>query len=199
MKRLPSVVSTLLLALSGFTAGAQGRPLYKNSAASIDARVNDLLKRMTLEEKVAQMEAIAPGPGRGLDSLLGGGDATQYGPRGKRLSFGAMTGAPRGAPKQRAEAINRIQKYFIEETRLGIPIIVTDEALHGVVGQGFTNYPSAIAFSSTFDVDLVHEAFTQIALEAALTGTNLVLAPVLDLARDRDGAEWKRRMAKIPI
>ena len=52
------------------------------------------------------------------------------------------------------------------------------------MGQGFTNYPSAVAFSSTFDVDLVHQAFTQIGLEAALTGTNLVLAPVLDLAQD---------------
>jgi beta-xylosidase len=139
---------------------------------------------MTLEEKVAQMEAVAPGPGRGLDSLLGGGDTAQYGPRGRRLSFGAITGAPRGTPRVRAEQINRLQRYFAEETRLGIPIIVTDEALHGVVGQGFTNYPSALAFSSTFDVDLVRQAFTQIGLEAALTGTNLVLAPVLDVAQD---------------
>ena len=165
-------------------AAGQARPLYKNPSAQIDARVTDLLRRMTLEEKVAQMEAIAPGPGRGLDSLLGGGDTAQYGTPGKRLSFGAITGAPRAMPKLRAEQINRLQKYFAEQTRLGIPIIVTDEALHGVVGQGFTNYPSAVAFSSTFDVDLVHEAFTQIALEAALTGTNLVLAPVLDLAQD---------------
>ncbi len=175
-------LAALLTALAISAARGQSRPVYKSPTASIDARVNDLLKRMTLEEKVAQMEAIAPG--RGLDSLLGGGDTAQYGPRGKRLSFGAITGAPRGTPRQRAEAINRIQKYFVDETRLGIPIIVTDEALHGVVGQGFTNYPGPLAFSSTFDVDLVHEAFTQIGLEAALTGTNLVLAPVLDLAQD---------------
>ena len=172
------------LALAGpfLTIGAQSRPLYRNPSAAIDARVADLLRRMTLQEKVAQMEAIAPG--RSLDSLLGGGDSAQYGARGKRLSFGAMTGAPRGAPRVRAEQVNRIQKYFAEETRLGIPIIVTDEALHGVVGQGFTNYPSAIALSSTFDVDLVHQAFMQIGLEAALGGSNLVLAPVLDLAQD---------------
>lgn len=184
MRRLRVFAFGFLAATPLATAGSQARPVYKNPAASIDARVNDLLARMTLEEKVAQMEAIAPGPGRGLDSLLGGGDAAQYGPRGRRLSFGAITGAPRGTPRQRADAINRIQKYFVEETRLGIPIIVTDEALHGVVGQGFTNYPSAMAFSSTFDVELVHEAFSQIGLEAALTGTNLVLAPVLDLAQD---------------
>jgi len=115
------------------TASAQTRPIYKSAAQPIDIRVNDLLRRMTLEEKVAQMEAIAPGPGRGIDSLLQGGDTAQYGAKGKRLSFGAITGAPRGTPRQRAEAINRLQKYFIEETRLGIPIIVTDEALHGVV------------------------------------------------------------------
>ena len=166
------------------TAPAQTRPVYRNPAQPIDARVNDLLRRMTLEEKVAQMEAIAPGPGRGMDSLFQGGDTAQYGAKGKRLSFGAITGAPRGTPRQRAEAINRLQKYFVDETRLGIPIIVTDEALHGVVGQGFTSYPSALVFSSTWDVNLVNEAFTQIGLEAALTGTNLVLAPVLDLAQD---------------
>ena len=177
-------VTARLLALAALPvlAGAQARPLYKNPSAPIDARVTDLLRRMTLEEKVAQMEAIAPG--RGLDSLLAGGDTARYGPPGRRLSFGAITGAPRGAPAMRAEQINRIQRYFAEETRLGIPIIVTDEALHGVVGQGFTNYPSALALSSTWNVDLVHQAFTEIGQEAALTGTNLVLAPVLDLAQD---------------
>jgi beta-glucosidase len=128
------------------------------------------------------MEAIAPG--RNLDSMLAGADTAIYGRSTARLSFGAITGAARGTPRQRAEAINRIQKYFVEKTRLGIPIIVTDEALHGVVGQGTTNYPSALALSSTFDVDLVHKAFSEIGLEAALSGTNLVLAPVLDLAQD---------------
>lgn len=182
--RLNWASELLLVAVLAASAGAQSRPAYKNASQPIDARVSDLLRRMTLEEKVAQMEAIAAGAGRGLDSLLGGGDTAVYGAKGKRLSFGAMTGPPRGTPRQRAEAINRIQRYFIEATRLGIPIIVTDEALHGVVGQGFTNYPSALALSSTFDTALVHTAFTQIGLEAALSGTNLVLAPVLDLAQD---------------
>jgi hypothetical protein len=58
---------------------AQTRPLYRNPSAAIDARVADLLKRMTIEEKVAQMEAIAPRSGNGLDSLLQGGDAALYG------------------------------------------------------------------------------------------------------------------------
>jgi beta-glucosidase len=176
------VMLGIALVVSTTRVSAQPVPIYKKESAPLDARVEDLLKRMSLEEKVAQMEAIAPG--RALDSLLNGGDTVQYGASGHRLSFGAMTGAPRGAPRQRAEAINRIQKYFAEQTRLGIPIIITDEALHGVVGQGFTNYPGALAFSSTWDVALVNEAFTQVALEAALTGTNLVLAPVLDLAQD---------------
>lgn len=175
------ILVAIALIATATPAFAQQKPLYKTPSASLDARVSDLLKRMTLEEKVAQMEAIA---GRGLDSLLSGGDSAQYGARGKRLSFGALTGPPRGTPRQRADAINKIQKYFVEQTRLGIPIIITDEALHGVVGQGFTNYPSAVAFSSTWDVALVHEAFAQIGLEAARTGTNLVLAPVLDLAQD---------------
>jgi beta-glucosidase len=164
-------------------------PRYKDRAQPIDARVDDLLRRMTLEEKVAQMEGISPG--RGLDSLLAGDDTATYGRPGARLSFGAITGigggapgATRPGPRARAELANRIQRYFVERTRLGIPIIIVDEALHGLVAQGATNYPTAIALSSTWDTTLVHQVFGEIGLEAGLSGTDLVLAPVLDLAQD---------------
>lgn len=167
-------------------AGAQQKaPLYKDAKQPIDKRVEDLLKRMTLEEKVAQMEAIAPG--RLLDSIYAGGDTITYGKRGARLGFGAITGlggGRGGGPRAKAEAANRVQKYFVEQTRLGIPIIVTDEALHGLVAQGTTNYPGPLVLSSTWDPTLVNHVFSQIGLEAGVSGTNLVLAPVLDLAQD---------------
>ncbi len=173
-----------IFGLLSATAAAQ-QPPYKDSAQPIAARVDDLMSRMTLEEKVAQMEAISPG--RALDSLFAGGDTASYGLPGTRLSFGAVTGigfAARGGPRGHAELANRIQRYFIEETRLGIPVIITEEALHGLMAQGSTNYPTPLALSSTFDVDLVHEVFTQVGLEAGSQGTDLVLAPVLDLAHD---------------
>ncbi|HET8655676.1 MAG TPA: glycoside hydrolase family 3 N-terminal domain-containing protein [Longimicrobiaceae bacterium] len=166
-------------------AVAQAVPLYRDARAPVDARVSDLLARMTLEEKVAQLEAISLG--RDLDSLEAGGRPDRYGPPGARLGFGAVTGlgfAGRGGPAARAEVANRVQRYFVEETRLGIPVLITDEALHGVVAQGATNYPTPLALASTFDTALVHRVFGEIGLEAALVGSNLVLSPVLDLAQD---------------
>jgi beta-glucosidase len=140
---------------------------------------------MSLEEKVAQMEAISLG--RDLDSLEAGARPERYGAPGARLSFGAVTGlgfGARGGPRARAEFANRVQRYFIEKTRHGIPVLITDEALHGVATQGATNYPTPLALSSTFDTALVHQVFSQVGLEAALLGSNLVLSPVLDLAQD---------------
>ncbi len=161
------------------------QPPYRDSTLPLDARVEDLLRRMSLEEKVAQMEAVALG--RDLDSLLGGGDTAAYGPPGARLGFGALTGigfAARGGPRAHAELANRIQRYFVEQGRLGIPVLVTEEALHGLMAQGATNYPTPLALSSTWDPALVHQVFTEVGLEAGSQGTDLVLAPVLDLAQD---------------
>jgi beta-glucosidase len=181
------VVLRALLAISvvGAAPLAAQAPLYQDSSRAIDARVEDLLGRMTLEEKVAQLEAIALG--NSFDSLTSGGDTTRFGPPDARLSFGAVTGlgfAARGGPRAHAEVANRLQRYFVERTRLGIPILVTEEALHGLAGQGATNYPTPLALSSTFDVDLVHRVFTEVGLEAGTAGTGLVLAPVLDVAQD---------------
>ncbi len=177
-------------ALPPCAAAQQQTPLYKDPTQPIEARVEDLLQRMTLEEKVAQMEAISAGPG--LDSLLAGGSTDLYGPADARLGFGAQTSLGffvRGGPREHAEMVNRIQRYFIEQTRLGIPVIITEEALHGHVVRGATNYPTPLALASTFDVELVHQAFTEIGLEVGSQGTNLVLAPVLDLAQDQ---RWGR-------
>jgi len=172
-------------ALQAAPPAAAQQPLYKDPNQSVDARVEDLLGRMTLEEKVAQMEAVTAWGG--LDSLLNFGDTARYGPRNARLSFGAINGVgflPGGGPRQKAELANRIQRYFTEETRLGVPIIITDEALHGHVASGATNYPTPPALASTFDVDLIHQMFTEVGTEVGVQGTDLVLAPVLDLAQD---------------
>jgi beta-glucosidase len=157
---------------------------YQDPSAPIEARVSDLLARMTLEEKVAQMEALSLG-GR-LDSLEAGAQPELYGPPDGRLSFGAITGvrAGEGGPRARAELANRIQRYFVERSRLGIPVLIVDEALHGVVTRGATNYPTPLALASTFDPALVHDTFGEIGREAVALGTNLVLSPVLDLAQD---------------
>ena len=184
------VTGLLAVALTACTpppAGVppQAPPDYRDASLPIAVRVADLLARMTLEEKVAQMECLLPG--RDLDTLLAGGDTASYGPAGARLGFGALTGigfAARGGPRAHAELANRIQRYFVERTRLGIPVLVTEEALHGLAAAGATNYPTPLALSSTWDVALVHQVFTEVGLEAGSQGTDLVLAPVLDLAQD---------------
>jgi beta-glucosidase len=172
--------------LAPHAAAQQQAPLYKDATQPVDARVEDLLQRMTLEEKVAQMEALFS-VATNLDSLFGGGDAARYGSPNARLSFGAVTGfgfLPGGGPRQKAELANQLQLYFMEQSRLGIPVIITDEALHGHWAEGATNYPTPLALASTFDVDLVHQMFSEVGLEVGSQGTDLVLAPVLDLARD---------------
>ena len=188
--RLPLASALLAAALAACVparpAGAPpAQPPYRDSTLPLEARVEDLLRRMTLEEKVAQMEAVTGW--RGLDSLLGGGDTASYGPAGARLGFGALTGidvAAQGGPRAHAELANRIQRYFGEQGRLGIPVLIVEEALHGVTAPGATNYPTPLALSSTWDVSLVHQVFTEIGAEAGTQGTDLVLAPVLDLAQD---------------
>lgn len=167
-------------------AGQEQRPLYQDSTQPVSVRVEDLLARMTLEEKVAQMEALSA-TATDTVALFGGGDTARYGPADARRSFGAVTGLgarPGGGPRQQAERANRLQRYFVEQTRLGIPVIIIDEALHGHWATGATNYPTPLALASTFDVDLVHQMFSEVGLEVGSRGTDLVLTPVLDLAQD---------------
>jgi beta-glucosidase len=180
------------------TASAQTRPIYKNAAQPIDVRVNDLLRRMTLEERSRRWKRSRLV--RDANRLAApGGDTAQYGAKGKRLSFGAITGAPRGTPRQRAEAINRLQKYFVEETRLGIPIIVTDEALARRRRPRIHELPVGARVLEHVGREPRQRSIHANRLEAALTGTNLVLAPVLDLAQDPRGGASRRPTAKIRI
>lgn len=88
------------------------------------------------------------------------------------------------SPQKRALCMNSIQKYLLEKSRLGIPVISFGEALHGLMVPGATSFPQAIALGSTWDTTLVEQVFAVAALEARSRGTQQVLAPVLDLARD---------------
>jgi beta-glucosidase len=146
--------------------------------------VHDLLGRMTLEEKFWQSFMI---PGS-LD------DTTQDYSRGV---FGLQIGvAPNGrtvdpadAARAHAERINAIQRYFVERTRLGIPIIPFEEAVHGLGREGSTMFPAAIALAATFDTALVGRVAAAIADEARSRGIRDVLSPVVNVAND---VRWGR-------
>ena len=163
---------------------AAAPPAYRDAKLSVAARVADLLGRMTPAEKVAQLEAVNWAHTYVYDRRtlrFSRAQARKLMPNG----IGAVT-----RPGARADAAgatelaNAIQKFLVEETRLGIPAILHEESLHGLVGPGATSFPQAIALAATFDPGLVEEIFTVAARQARARGVTHVLAPVVDVARD---------------
>jgi len=166
-------------------------PSYKNPALPVDERVKDLLKRMTPEEKFWQLFMI-PGDLDGVDStqykngIFGFqvSAASQNDAGGQMLNYSTTENALVLSRK-----INAIQKYFVEHTRLGIPIIAFDEALHGLVRGGATVFPQSIALAATWDTLLMHQVATAIATETKIRGIRQILSPVINIASD---VRWGR-------
>src|SRR5579864_7240622 len=153
-------------------------PVYKNPSAPAARRVADLLARMTLEEKAAQMVCIWQeksiklqdangnfdfkkarkhfGHGRGIGQIARPSDA---GSKPTDAGIGKK-------PRETAELTNAIQKFFIENSRLGIPVMFHEECLHGHAAIGATSFPQPIALGATFYPRLVEELFTMTAREA---------------------------------
>lgn len=165
-------------------AGAFAQPFpYKNASLPVEQRVADLLSRMTLEEKVAQTHALWKlkskiVDARGRFSPTAAAPVLVHG-------MGQITRSGEGhGPREMAEFTNAIQKYILENTRLGIPVMFHEESLHGHVAPKGTHFPQAIALASTFDPRLVEDVFSAVAREVRARGGQQVLAPVFDLARD---------------
>ncbi|HEX8064222.1 MAG TPA: glycoside hydrolase family 3 N-terminal domain-containing protein [Allosphingosinicella sp.] len=176
------------------------RPLYKDPAQPVERRIEDLLARMTLEEKAAQLVTVwehkdkvqtpegAFSPEKASKAFPNGlGQIAR--PSDKRgvtvsnAAAGATAGANREA-RDTAEYVNAAQRWAVERTRLGIPLLLHEEALHGYVARGATSFPQSIGLASTWDPALVERVFTVAAREMRARGANLALAPVVDVARD---------------
>jgi beta-glucosidase len=175
------------------TASAVG-PLYKNAAASADARVEDLLKRMTLDEKIVQISAVWDDKTKIFDAK-GEFDASKMAtvyPNGighfARPSDAKGPASPRAVPGRDVRAtvrlVNALQRYQLEKTRLGIPTIFHEEGLHGYAALGATSFPQAMALASSWDLDLVREVNAVTGREIRARGVSLALTPVVDVARD---------------
>jgi beta-glucosidase len=171
-------------------AAAQEAPVFRNPTLPVEQRVSDLLPRMTLEEKVAQLLGTWQNPDSRQDQ-----SQMFVGEKGVFLSDRAAVLLKEGlgemsrpsehrGPQEMAEFTNTIQKWMKENTRLGIPILFHEECLHGHAAAKGTSYPQAIALASTWDPGLVHDVFSATAAEVRARGAQQCLTPVLDLARD---------------
>ena len=160
-------------------AAPQSTPPYKRANLPIEQRVSDLLSRMTLEEKFWQLFMI-PGD---LDN-----PANDYSNGAFGLQIG-LTGGGSSPAREHAARINAIQRYFVEKTRLGIPIIPFEEAVHGLTREGATMFPAAVGLAATWNVDLMAQISTAIAAETRSRGIRQVLSPVVNIA---DDVRWGR-------
>ncbi|WP_116131933.1 glycoside hydrolase family 3 N-terminal domain-containing protein [Tropicimonas sp. IMCC34043] len=171
--------------------------LYKDPAQPVSARVEDLLGRMTLAEKIGQMHAlwlILEADGRHQirsDQFTGAAD-----PETLREVLAAGLGQitrPLGTRSidaaEGVRALNHLQKFMVEQTRLGIPVMSHEECLSGMMAAGATLFPSALAFGATWNPELIERVGEAIGAEARSVGCHQGLAPVLDVARD---ARWGR-------
>lgn len=149
---------------------------YRDARLSVERRVRDLLGRMSLEDKFWQLFMF---PGDLSDS------ANDY----SHGVFGLQIPADGLTARAHAARINAIQRYFVERTRLGIPIIPFDEAVHGLARADATVFPQAIALAATWDTALVGRVATAIGRETRSRGVRQVLSPVLNVASD---VRWGR-------
>jgi len=187
-----AVLLALLLISFGFCLRAAARrhsvpdilPTYKQENAPLERRLDDLMRRMTIKEKVRQLDMYS-----GADALMSQhSDSTHAAPDAVFLPEKAHSlwgdlgvGAVHDL-NPRPEQSNSIQKWVISHNRLGIPVLFIEEGLHGF--DTGTVFPSPVGLASTWDQKLLQQTGGTIAAEARATGVDMILAPVLNLARD---------------
>jgi beta-glucosidase len=178
-----------------------GNTSYKNPQLTINKRIKDLLGRMTLEEKTAQMMCIWQGKAKALVDENGNFDQSKALETFNNGCAIGQIGRPSDAAadppsssngrnaRQMAELTNAIQKFFIEHTRLGIPVFFHEECLHGHAAKDATSFPQPIALGATFNRALIERLYMMAAEETRIRGAHQALTPVVDVARD---ARWGR-------
>jgi beta-glucosidase len=193
-------------AATGPTGGNQGSTsaesetlTYRDAGAPVGHRVSDLMGRMTLEEKVAQMISLWSTKADVMDDLVfspekagaayahGIGQVARPSDRHGGHGIPDVTGGTAARWRSQAETvefINAVQRWATKETRLGIPVLFHEESLHGYMATEATQFPQAIGLAGTFDPDLMREVQSVVAREVRARGVPFVLSPVVDIARD---------------
>ncbi|RFM28501.1 glycoside hydrolase family 3 N-terminal domain-containing protein [Deminuibacter soli] len=154
---------------------------YRNAALPVNERVADLLKRMTVTEKIKQLDMYW---GKEVANMQGH-EAASWSPEKTKEMIGTEgIGSVHDLYPLTAGVSNDIQRYAMEHTRLGIPVLFIEEGLHGYSGLGSTEFPVPLQLSAMWDTALVYKAGRTIATETRAHGVDMILGPVLDLARD---------------
>ena len=182
---------------------------YEDPGASLDARVENLLSQMTVEEKTCQMVTLygfkrvltddLPTPawktklwkdGMGaIDEHLNGFQQWGLPPSDNPFVWPASL---------HAWALNEVQRFFIEETRLGVPVDFTNEGIRGVESFKATNFPTQLGIGHTWNRELVHRIGTITGREARLLGYTNIYAPVLDVGRDQRWGRYEEVYGESP-
>ncbi|HYV36610.1 MAG TPA: glycoside hydrolase family 3 N-terminal domain-containing protein [Gemmataceae bacterium] len=175
----------------------QAKADYWNPKLPVAQRVEDLLARMTLEEKVAQMLCMWNAK-RQITDAKGRFDPAKA-PKWFKVGIGRIERPSDGhGARAEAEYTNAIQRWVKDNTRLGIPVIFHEEALHGLQGAEATSFPQAIGLASTWNPELVERVFTVVAKEVRSRGAQQVLAPVVDVARDPRWGRFEETFGEDP-
>ena len=210
IKRLYILVIVQMVCTLGFTQSSPSLPAYKDRCLSIDIRLSDLLSRMTLEEKVGQL--LCP-LGWEMYEIHG----NEVCPSGKfkqlikERNVGMLWATYRADPwtkktlanglnpEMAAKAGNALQKYVMENTRLGIPMFLAEEAPHGHMAIGATVFPTGIGMAATWSPELVKEVGQVIAKEIRSQGGHISYGPVLDLTRDPRWSRVEETFGEDPV
>lgn len=156
--------------------------LYARADAPVKKRVQDLLSRMNLREKIAQLTGFwVPAPAKLIES----GELFSSKFFRSRFPDGVGSIGPSNIPLEHdVRYRNAVQKFLREGTRLGIPAIVHDEGAHGLMKPGSTSFPSPLGLACSWNPELVNEIFHVVAKEMRARGAQHALTPVIDVARD---------------
>jgi beta-glucosidase len=196
----------LILCMIPLVAFSQ-RPAYKNENLAPEVRAKDLISRMTLAEKVAQLQCMWKDKLKIFtDGKFDEEKAAKVLKNGigtlARLNEDQSPGAtgyhPTLPAKEAAVQYNEVQRFFVEKTRLGIPVISHEEGLHGQQAADATNFPVPIALASSWNEDLVYDVYRCVAKEIRARGGAQVLAPVVDVVRDPRWGRTEEIMGEDP-
>jgi beta-glucosidase len=170
---------------------AQGTlPMYKNPVLTADQRVADLVGRMTLEEKVRQLdmysgcESLIDKKTQTIDNHTHAKPNAIFDPNFAEKNLGSLGAGSIHDLYPSPQLYNKIQSWIIEHNRLGIPALFIEEGLHGYMGTNETAFPQSVNLASTWNVELAKKTGAAIAAEARADGVAMILAPVLDVARE---------------